>query len=319
MRHPTVNIESNSSLECATRQGKGSNMTRKYALVALACYLLPFSVFRGDESKMAGGSILLFEADPGSVIVVADSRLTQGSKPVSDLECKIISLSDDTLFFYSGAMAQVDFSRTQKRVTANEIGRNAFRKAGAQRNSLRRLFDLANQWAKNMKPVADSVLQFSRPEDRPKETQLGGFAGLDSEGFPRLVVANMSVNVDNATRRATASYDVYQWPRHLDSPIGEGGALEDAPIGTGEFLEGTTDRAKIAIAQLQKRLANKSFLDFEAYRLIAAVEFAMRWNPHETRVGGKVDAVVLNNGQKVRWIQRKQVCYKEDYPPTTRF
>jgi hypothetical protein len=134
-----------------------------------------------------------------------------------------------------------------------------------------------------------------------------------------LVVANISVNVDNATRKATASYVVYEWPRQLDFPIGEGGVLEDAPIGTGEFLDGNTDRAKLAIAQLQKRLANKSFLDFEAYRLIVAVEFAMRWNPHETRVGGEVDAVVLNNGQKVRWIQRKQLCYKEDYSPTARF
>jgi hypothetical protein len=294
-------------------------MIRKYALAALACCLLPFPVCRGDESKIAGGTILLFEADPGSVIVAADSRLTQGSKPVSDLACKIISLSDDTLFFYSGGMAQVDFPSTQNRITANEIGRNTFRKVGMQRNSLQRLFDLANQWAKNMKPMSDTVLQFSRPEDRLKETQLGGFAGLDSEGFPRLVVANMSINVDNATRKATASYDVYQWPRHSEFPIGEGGVLEDAPIGTGEFLEGTTDRGKTAIAQLQKRMASKSFFDFEAYRLIAAVEFAMKWNPHETRVGGRVDAVVLNYGQKVKWIQRKQVCYKEDYSPTTRF
>ena len=297
--------------------GESGNMTKMYPFAALTCCLLAGLLCGGDfvKPRISGGTVLLFVAEPRRVVIVADSRLAEGSKPISDLGCKIISLSDDTAFFYSGGIAQIRFDHMRKLMIANEVARNAFGKVGMQPNSLKRLVDLANQWATLMKPISDAVLKVTPQSDHPNDVQLGGFAGLDSEGSPRMVLANMGVNVDNRTGQATASYKVYGWPIEPRHPTGLGGVLPFTAIT--EFFLGTTDRARIANAQFRKRMTTKPSIDHDLYRYVAAVEFGIEWNPNEPKVGGKVDGLVLDYGQKLRWIQRKQNCYEEDYSPAT--
>ena len=159
------------------------------------------------------------------------------------------------------------------------------------------------------------TLIFSVDTQQPDDVQLGGFTGLDEKGIPIIVVANMSVSVDNTGKgSSSAGYNIYEWPTDTRHPIGLGGTRSS--LGTSEFLAGRTLRAKNAVAQFRKRFGDETAKDYQAHRMTAAVEAALKWAPEtDFKVGGKVDSVILERGGKLRWIQRKSNCYSQDFVP----
>jgi hypothetical protein len=169
----------------------------RFAIVILLC-LVPQSSGRYFEETFSG-TILAWEATNERVIAMADSRLMKEvnglAVPAGDNGCKIIGLSKDSFFFYSGL---AEFGRSgsgkpnQVIFSAHQIAKQVYRKIAEEPNSTDKLKKLAVTWAKLMKPKLDDAFA-KAPTNRP-ETPLGGFGGLDSKKQPVLIIAKLFIS-----------------------------------------------------------------------------------------------------------------------------
>lgn len=269
--------------------------------------LCPTTTSDTQMREAFGGTILLFYADKTQVFVAADSRLfSNGAAPPTNDGCKIISLSDDTIFFYSGGISQVR-RYGQLIFSANDTARAAFKQTVQKSNSVARLTKMANIWASLTEPTADAVLSITPADQITGDVQLGGFAGLDENGIPHLILANMSVTTFDDGRPSKSGFSVSEWPVDIKKPLlGFGGT--PSYKGAVEFLRKTTPRAKAAYALFEKSYGTKPQRDHERYAWLAAMRAAVRWAPDDPRVGGKVDSAVLEANKKVRWLSQKTTC-----------
>src|SRR5712692_9885008 len=104
-----------------------------------AIYMLPFiwlccwplqTVDHDGGVEILSGTILVFSVDPNKLIVAADSRIASYSPRAApnDRYCKIIALSKDTVFFYSGGLAEArQIGSNALLLSANKLARTAFK------------------------------------------------------------------------------------------------------------------------------------------------------------------------------------------------
>src|SRR5258708_5521618 len=115
-----------------------------------AALLLPFILnpeqasLCNDAIEIHHGTVILWQASPDQVIIVADSRGYAASNGVKRQICKIIQLSGDTIFFYTGNLAEAIGTRTGKvYFSQSDVAQNAYDAVGKQPLSLQRLKDVA--------------------------------------------------------------------------------------------------------------------------------------------------------------------------------
>jgi hypothetical protein len=226
--------------------------------------LWPKTVSDNGVQIAFGGTILLFYADRKQVFVAADSRFaSNGLAPPIDRGCKIISLSDSMIFFYSGGIAEIR-KNNQIIFSAYEVARHAFKQTNRESHPFSRLTEMARIWGTAMKPTTDEILKITPKNELPNEVQLGGFAGLDDHGIPRLMLANLSITVFDDGRPIESRYDIYEWPTDINAPLGFGGT--PAYEGAIEFLQATTQRAKHASVVFENSYKNKHRADYQLYQ-----------------------------------------------------
>lgn len=83
-----------------------------------------------------------------------------------------------------------------------------------------------------------------------------------------------------------------------------------------EFFVGHSDRAIDAFGRGTPRLIGFDATT-DASTARKAIEFAMRYATLEDKasLGEPIDIAVLRRGSQIRWIARKNACYKLDEPP----
>ena len=262
-----------------------------------------------DGIQIFGGTIVLFFVVDDKVFVAADSRVhTAADAPLRNDGCKIISLSNDTIFFYTGGIARVE-KHGETLYSANQAAKDAHNKLAHTPKSRARLVELANHWINETRPVADWVLENNSPESIADRLQMGGFAGQDENGIPRLILATMDIKVFNNGSPSKSEFNVLEWPKNPNEKIGFGGSPSLA--GAGEFVTATTVRGKEA-STLFHQSYNKSPEDRQFHACIAAMESALKWAPDDYSIGGAIDAVLLEAQKPLRWLRRKKSCRKED-------
>jgi len=275
--------------------------------------LYPLTFYKNVMETSSGGTILTFYNERGKAFAAADSRFYNPIFPNvrDDTGCKIISLSNNVFFFYSGGIAEVRNARNEILTSANILAVQSFKETSRLNDPYFRLRETARHWGDLMKPIANQILRITPKDQRPSEVQLGGFGGLDSNGTPKMILVSMGVTVFDDNRPSISTYEISEWPSAPNLLQGFGGvitAIEDA----NEFLNGATLRAKQANILFNQTFGGKPINDRDSYLWTAAIESAVRWGGKNPFIGGKVDAVVLENGKDLRWIQRKQSCYQED-------
>jgi hypothetical protein len=273
----------------------------KVLLLLLALLTLSANAFSQFES----GTIVIVGYSKDKIIMAADSRGLEENGTHRDDMCKITALSDKFLFSAIGrffdktrgvagwdatAQAKEAFAVTSKRppVPGHE---NAF--AG----------DLADEWAQI---IGNNIAVHIRPTElaslKPNAMYLTGiFAGIGSTGAVQFASAQIH-------RRADA-------PGFFSPPIKEppipdtltyavfGG---DFPIFL-EFYEATSKRAKAEKIITTKQSKKWPFYDADARLVMRYVELMIKY-VERPGLGGPIDAVEINKGSLLRWIQRKPNC-----------
>ena len=141
----------------------------------------------------------------GSVCCPQESRTPQ-SRESDSRRSRIIQLSGDTAFFCTGNLAGVTDTRTDKVQYA--LARKAYDAVGTQPVTLPGLKDVANEWSHYARRVMASML--AMVADAKNRIGLAGFANLDENYRPKLIIVNIPISVPNdgstaSTRTATIS------------------------------------------------------------------------------------------------------------------
>ena len=252
------------------------------------------------------GTILVFEQTSTQVIVVVDSRIHDESSKWDGYACKVVNLSDDTLFFYTGNLFEAINQRTGKVFFSQQsVARAAYDYFQKEFRSENRLMDVANKYSELVRPAINELLKSVK--NPANYIALAGFASRDELNIPRIVPVNIPIQVPNDGGQA------YTGPPALSEPI------LNTPLSgqytqynqVAEFWNAETPRAKQAMDEYNSRATKLPEKDKEAYRLIAAVEFALKWNRHDPTIGPPVDAVVIEPETGIRWIRRKPKCFEK--------
>jgi hypothetical protein len=254
------------------------------------------------------GTIIAWEWDgtPTRIIIVADSKLFPSATGKTENACKIVNLSNDIIFFYTGNLFDILSARTGKPIfSQQDLARQAADPLTAQPRSYAQLRNVANKYSELVRPKMDELLKIlSEPSTR---IGLAGFASLDESKHPRLVLVNIPITIPNNGAPAyTGVPDISEWPNDAQHSMGTG--YYPPNMGVFEFLDVKTDRAKRAMANFEARIPKLPKRDVEVYRLIGAVEAALSWNQADPTVGPPVDAVIVESGTGVRWVRRKPSC-----------
>jgi hypothetical protein len=273
--------------------------------LAILFIVITISRTSGQENTVGlrHGTIIVYELNTTQLVIVADSKVhVVGDSEVKGLEdglgCKIVNLSNNTLFFYTGNFTEA-YDKTGKTTFSQQnAATEAFEKFKTEGRSKKRLMDVANKYSELVRPKIDEILRAGFKYD---VGALAGFASLDEFNHPTLLRVNFGVEPLNHTVGSTVM------PLAPDADhvyMGRSPAYE----GVIEFIAAKTPRAKQAMEQFKSRREKLPERDKEVYRLIAAVMSSLNWNKNDPTVGPPVDAVVIEANMGIRWIKRKPMC-----------
>jgi hypothetical protein len=278
--------------------------TLRNSAVVIFLFLVPHAVL-GQETTAVfpHGTILVYEETTTQVIIVADSKIYDDKTKWGGYACKIVNLSDDTIFFYTGNLFESFNQRTGKVFFSQQsVARTAYGYFQKQSRSENRLMAVANKYSELVSPKINNLLKsVNNPSER---IGLAGFASRDELGHPRIVLVNIPVTVPNNGGQAYAGAPTVSEPILNEEYMGNYPQYQQVR----EFLDAQTPRAKLAMEKFNSRTAKVPEKDKEVYTLIAAVEAALSWNKNDPTIGPPVDAVVIESETGIRWIKRKPKC-----------
>jgi hypothetical protein len=280
-------------------------LLRKNLAIGLFSILVCASWAFGQSSpaQVRHGTIILFEDSFGQIIIAADSKY----HPIDKTACKIEQLSTNTVFFYTGNVAESISSKTYKTLWSQNIfAAQAYGQFKDEPPSDDRLMEMAAKYEQIAHPKIDSILKGIPNPNARAAIGLAGFVSLNKFNQPRLALVNFTVEVPNDGVS----------PAYLGGPsIAEWGANK---LGMGnynpytyvnEFLSAVTPRAEKAKAKFEIEATKLPEQDREARRLIAAIDFALEWDKNDPSIGPPVDAVVIEPTTGIRWIQGIKRCH----------
>ena len=284
-------------------------MTKLWTAVVAVLMTGCCALAQNEKTELRHGTIILFEEALDQVIVVADSKYlpaTNKSGITGKTACKIEQLSADTIFFYTGNLAEGVSLQTKKIVWSQKaFAAKAYKQYKDEPRSDERLIAIATKYEQIAHPKINSVFQTISNSEAKTAIGLGGFASLDKLDHPTIVVVNFVVQVPNDGKS----------PAYLGNPSIEEWPINKVGMGTyeqykfvSEFLNGDTPRAEVARKKFGKEAAGYPEKDREARFLIAAVHSALDWDKDDPIIGPPVDGVVIEPKTGIRWIEGMKRC-----------
>jgi hypothetical protein len=273
-------------------------------LIAFIFFIQPCGGGQDRLLEFRHGTIIAWLTAPSRVIIVADSGVkSEVYGKLSEKACKIVALSPDTIYFYTGNLAQVLDTRTNTEIFSQEhFAREAYQNLAGKPRSYQKLVDLGTEFSALVRPKMDEILKIDR--DPSQRVGLAGFASLDELNHPRLVLVTIPITVRNdGAPASTEAPKIFEWP---SNKVGTGLTEQNMPVL--EFWVAKTKRAKSAVAKFESSIPTLPKRDLDVYRLISAAEAALSWEKNDPSVGPPVDAVVLETGTGIRWVKRKPAC-----------
>jgi hypothetical protein len=249
--------------------------TALFVVLMAACCALA----QNDKTELRHGTIILYEDNLDQVVVVADSKYLPANNKsglTSKTACKIEQLSADTIFFYTGNLAETVSLQTKKIVWSQKMfAAEAYKQYKDEPRSDERLIAIATKYEQIAHPKINSLFRKISNSEAKTAVGLGGFASLDRLDHPKIVLVNFVVQVPNDGKS----------PAYLDNPsIGEW-TVNQTGMGNYppykfvyEFFAGDTPRAENARKKFGKEAAQYPEKDREARFLIAAVNSALDWD-----------------------------------------
>jgi hypothetical protein len=289
---------------CGGSVEKGSKVIR-IILIILSILSLPATTqAQAPPIEIHHGTVLLYEETPTQIIVVADSRLSASG--IGENTCKIIGLSQDTLFFYTGQLYRAVDSSGRELLSQQGIARQTYSATKDEGKSTQRLNDLAKRYAELVRPKMEHLFNVAWSHDFTQAVGLAGFASIDEFQRPRMVLVNIPINsfIDSGKKRYATGEPTFGEPEPYKVQMGDYPPYK----AVLEFLGANTPRAEQAMKKFESTVPTLPRGDVEAHRLIAAVQASLDWNKDDPSIGPPINAAVIEPHTGVRWIQGKSRC-----------
>lgn len=113
-----------------------------------------------QETGVGHGTIIIYVQTVGQTVIVADSKFHSPDDSTFDyIACKIVQLSRDTLFFYTGNLAE-HLDQNHKLIWSQaQFAKDAYKSFEKTPTSDQRLMDMAEKYFEVARPTLDSVIQ----------------------------------------------------------------------------------------------------------------------------------------------------------------
>jgi hypothetical protein len=251
----------------------------------------------------ANGTVIILEMTPRGLFVAADSRSIVGSKPPEDNHCKLVALTDNSIFAVAGAAAYSSGkgNRAPSWDAIQEAKRAAL-KGRMSSTSAQTVEVTADSWATKMLANWNAIKMWH--PDSIKEAEKIGKGVLTTGIF----AAGKSGTISLAFRQIKSTNGTIS----SDAPRVSEYCAMGRPCGAGDAdildeLSGLTGSERAAKEQLPACSAVFTNCDPASLEVIRLVDLTIARHPHGG-VGGPVDALQLGLDGRITWLQRKKNC-----------
>lgn len=242
------------------------------------------------------------------VVIAADSRLTNEDGTHQDTSCKIAALNDRFLFTTSGRAIDVTNHKLGwdvaqfARIALNDV----LKKRMDPTRTPERPFagDVADLWQDLVgQSISNNIRATEFARLKPKETFVNGmFFGITPSGNIQGAFAALARSADLGYMIESPPLTTYD-PSDKITFAQQGG--EDQLFL--EFTHATTRRARAELAATNELAKKWPPAEADVRVAMRLVELIIKYDT-DHYVGGPIDAVELDKGGTIRWIQRKSNC-----------
>lgn len=300
-------------IECALfavrfKIGRGTIVRQKANMEVFAMFICFLASTANAVAQFESGTVILIGYSKNKIIMAADSRAGDEGKAPTDDACKITTLNKKLVFSATGRI----FDKTNGIIgwNAPEQAKQAFTQISNQRpvpsDSFTR--DVTLLWAEL---VTQNIANHIRPEEyatlRPHHLYLDGiFAGIGPTG--NIQTGYVVIGSDIPSGPGSRRMGFTQVREMSLSDTVDYFVLGGHAKTLNEFISATTRRARAEKAVTLKQSRTWPFLDADARMAIRLTELIIKYADHPENVHGPVDAVEVDNGGTMRWVQRKPNC-----------
>ena len=167
------------------------------------------------------GTVILYEETPTQIILAAHSKLFSGTGR-GERACKIVGLSQDVLFFYTGQLYKAEDSQGRELLSQQKVARQAYRATKDVVQSYQRLRNLGIKYSELVRPEMEQLFKIAWSHDFRRAIGLAGFASIDEFGHPRMVLVNIPINTsdDSGKQRYTTGTPILSEPAPFEVQLG---------------------------------------------------------------------------------------------------
>ncbi len=243
-----------------------------------------------------GGTIANAALEDRRIIAAVDSSIHESEIDTTKLGCKVIALGPDGFFLITGLVYNKFFD---SRAFAKTVFRQSKEIGGES---------VAQKWGSVITNELNAEMA-TYPHDVDKiwlsTAAVFGFV----DGVGRLSMFETQLKLDKSAK-IPVTFGVVEFHKGDMLNIGQTPFLDAA----AEFFANVTPRARALNEAFTKKTVGLSLEEHTARWQAAGVEAAVLWNPTSKDLKLPVDALILSP-QGIRWLDRKQQCYAQDYKP----
>jgi hypothetical protein len=252
------------------------------------------------------GTIVVVRFEARRILIAADSRHNYGSGAIShnrDDACKVVALGEHAAFVAAGFVGYDNAGPADRLQTwrASEVALLEYERHVHEHGgwSDAQLDVLARSIGDSLTSRIADLAQYAAPT--VKSAVVGGLltTGLLATALGNEVsVALIQIGVGTNGQVMLLPSSHLTPATHPISALGRGEVVV-------EVLAGSTQRAVLAMQELQTKGASLPPSERDVLCVTRLVELSIAWLPADASVGGPVDVLELCAEQPVRWIQRK--------------
>ena len=251
------------------------------------------------EAQSVTGTVVVIGWSPTKIAIAVDSRGYDDNEKYRDDICKIVRLSDHSVFTAAGNIIHAYKGRALW--DAQKEALSAFKEA-QRSDSPRLLRTSARSWGDRMVTGIDEALQedFTGSKHMLEKNIFltGVFAGFENGST---AMYQVEIVFDPASQRAKQNF----YTEHHATTV-VFGALGRNEI-VNEVVEDKTHFAKAEQRKWATAERKIPLTDRDVRWAIRLVQLTIEYHPQKVDVGGPIDALEITR-RGIRWIERKKEC-----------
>jgi hypothetical protein len=280
-----------------------------------ALFQIIFALAPHARAETNSGTIVVVGISRSKVVVAADSRVKHGTMDgfkYDDNNCKIITPSGKLIFVIGGnaqAGVEPDYDRTgfdgylEARRLFTAVQTEAGSKSNAVATKPDKIREIADKWQNAIEQRVRKIDPKYLAQIKRDLVTSGFFAWLEPDGS----ISAFVKAVYRPGAQGQTEWDLY--PRNESMSFFSFGSDTATNIAQ-ELIDEKTDRAIKEARKWERDTVAIPSDQIDWRKAIRLVELTIYYHPlaDKAEIGGKVDAVQLETGRGITWVQNEKKC-----------